>query len=239
MSPDPNSVSANAKVEHVDLKRHDFGHDFGPVDFQGVFGWSSAKLTKLKLYEDHLHRWQKVVNLVAPSTLDDIWRRHFADSAQILAHLPQSARHIADLGSGGGFPGLLIALHYAEQPDICVSLVESDGRKAAFLREIARQMEIPVDILSTRIESSATVERLVGVDTVTARAFAPLNRLFSLAVPLFTAETVGVFLKGESVGREIEDARAAWSFDVELHQSVTESSGRIAVVRRITPKTEA
>jgi len=100
-------------------------------------------------------------------------------------------------------------------------------------------MEIPVDILSTRIESDATVSRLVGVDTVTARAFAPLNRLFSLAAPLFTAETVGVFLKGESVDREIEDALAAWSFDVDLHPSVTDSSGRIAVIRRLKPKTEA
>jgi 16S rRNA (guanine527-N7)-methyltransferase len=186
-----------------------------------------------------LRQWQKAVNLVAPRTLDHIWHRHFADSAQAAALIPAQGRKIADLGSGGGFPGLVLAVLLANQPERQIYLVESDGRKAAFLRETARRLEISVEILSTRIECNATVSRLVGVDTVTARAFAPLSRLFKLAAPLFAAETVGVFLKGESVAREIDEARAHWSFDVDLHQSVTEPSGRIAVIRRLRSKTEA
>jgi 16S rRNA (guanine527-N7)-methyltransferase len=213
----------------------------GPEDFSAAFGWSDEALERLKTYESALRQWQKAVNLVAPRTLDEIWHRHFADSAQVAALVPETTRSIADLGSGGGFPGLVLAIFLAGQPErhVAVTLVESDGRKAAFLRETARRLEIPVEILSTRIESNATVSRLVGVDTVTARAFAPLSRLFNLAAPLFAAETVGVFLKGESVVREIDEARARWSFNVDLHQSVTDPSGKIAVVRRLRPKTEA
>lgn len=211
----------------------------GPDDFQAAFGWPDEAIERLKTYEASLRQWQKAVNLVAPRTLDQIWHRHFADSAQVAALIPERSRKIADLGSGGGFPGLVLAVFLANQPESQIVLVESDGRKAAFLRETARRLEIPVEILSTRIECNATVSRLVGVDTVTARAFAPLSRLFKLAAPLFAAETVGVFLKGESVAREIDEARAHWSFDVDLHQSVTEPSGRIAVVRRLRSKTEA
>lgn len=209
-------------------------------DFKAAFGWPDESIERLRIYQKSLLQWQKAVNLVAPKTLELAWSRHFADSAQIIPLIPPGARWIADLGSGGGFPGLITAVYYAiSDPQVRVTLVESDGRKAAFLRETARRMQIPVEIQSTRIETDATVARLVGVDTVTARAFAPLTRLFSLAGPLFATETVGVFLKGESVSREIEEARARWSFDVALHQSVTEPSGRIAVVRRLRPKTEA
>lgn len=206
--------------------------------FAAAFGWPDVLVAKLGIYAAAVQQWQKAVNLVAPRTLDDIWHRHFADSAQIIAHLPADARHVADLGSGGGFPGLIIALYASQGSGVRVTLVESDTRKAAFLRETARRMEIPVDIVSTRIESDASVSRLVGVDTVTARAFAPLARLFELASPLFANAASGVFLKGESVGQEIADARKRWCFDVELHPSVTDPSGRIAVVRRVKPKTE-
>jgi 16S rRNA (guanine527-N7)-methyltransferase len=208
-------------------------------DFREVFGWPDEAVAKLVIYEQSLRRWQKAVNLVAPRTLDEVWHRHFADSAQIVPLIQKGAKQIADLGSGGGFPGLVLAIYFAHAECTRITLVESDGRKAAFLRETARLMEIAVDIQSTRIETDATVSRLVGVDTVTARAFAPLCRLFSLAAPLFAAETVGIFLKGESVEREIEEARKQWSFDVALHRSVTDPSGQIAVVRRVRPKTEA
>ena len=211
----------------------------GPQEFQAAFNWSDETVERLEAYEATLRQWQKAVNLVAPRSLDQIWHRHFADSAQVAALLPETSRKIADLGSGGGFPGLVLAAYFVNRPEMRIFLVESDGRKAAFLRESARRLEIPVEILSTRIETDATVSRLVGVDTVTARAFAPLSRMFKLAAPLFTAETVGVFLKGESVVREIDEARAHWVFDVELHQSVTDHSGKIAVVRRLRPKTEA
>ncbi|MGI9411150.1 MAG: 16S rRNA (guanine(527)-N(7))-methyltransferase RsmG, partial [Hyphomicrobiaceae bacterium] len=193
---------------------------------------------KLECYEAELRRWQKVVNLVAPSTLDEIWHRHFADSAQLTEFIPPDARHLADVGSGGGFPGLVLATVLAESRDIRVTLVESDTRKAAFLRETARRMEIPVEILSTRIESNASVQALIDVDIVVARAFAPLRRLLSLVFPVFSYRTVGVFLKGRDIAHEIDRAREDWAFEVELHESVTDKEGRMAVIRRLARKPE-
>lgn len=218
-------------------------HIDGPESFEATFRVSRETNAKLGIYISELKRWQKAVNLVAPTTLDDIWHRHLADSAQIVDYIPASAVHLCDVGSGGGFPGLVVATLISGtadgRRDLAVTLVESDTRKAAFLREMARRMEIPVEILSTRIESDASVRRLNGVDTVTARAFAPLDRLFGLVAPVFSSKTVGVFLKGREVAREIEQAGRHWSFDVELHESITDSSGRIAVVRHLARKPEA
>ena len=211
----------------------------GPDAFRQHFGVSRETIEKLNTYERELKRWQKAVNLVAPSTLDNIWQRHFADSAQIADYIPQDAHHICDVGSGGGFPGLVLATLLTRPRDLRVTLVESDTRKAAFLRETARRIEIPVEILSTRIETNATVQRLNSVDTVTARALAPLDRLFGLVAPVFSCETVGVFLKGQDVTREIDQARLGWAFSLELHESVTDADGRIAVIRNLTRKSEA
>ena len=211
----------------------------GPDAFREAFGVSRETVEKLITYEEELKRWQKAVNLVAPSTLDTIWQRHFADSAQVADFIPPNANHICDVGSGGGFPGLVLAIMLTKPRDLRVTLVESDTRKAAFLRETARRIEIPVEILSTRIETNATVQRLNSVDTVTARALAPLDRLFGLVAPVFSCETVGVFLKGQDVAREIDQARLGWAFSLDLHESVTDADGRIAVIRNLTRKSEA
>jgi len=210
-----------------------------PEAFADAFGASVKTTEKLKLYEVELKRWQKAVNLVAPGTLDQIWHRHFADSAQLAEFLPETAKQIVDVGSGGGFPGLVLAILLCKDSDVKVTLVESDQRKAAFLRETARRIKIPVEIMSTRIESNASVEQLNSVDTVTARAFAPLDRLFGLVFPVFSRQTVGIFLKGRDFGREIELARQSWTFDFELRESKTEPEGRIIVVRDLARKLEA
>lgn len=213
-------------------------HIDGPEAFAKRFDVSRETVGKLICYEEELRRWQKAVNLVAPSTLKDVWHRHFADSAQIADFIPPTANRICDVGSGGGFPGLVLAALLSEQRDLTVTLVESDTRKAAFLRETARRMEIPVEILSTRIETNATVQQLNSVDTITARAFAPFDRLFGLVAPVFSCDTVGVFLKGQDVAREIEEARQNWSFSFDLYESVTDASGRITVIRNLTRKPE-
>ncbi len=207
-----------------------------PKEFISKFNVSREAVERIEIYENELKRWQKAVNLVSPSTLDQIWHRHFADSAQLLEHLPAESRHLADVGAGGGFPGLVLAVLCQSRRDFRVTLVESDMRKAAFLRETARRMEIPVEILSTRIESDASVKQLNDVDTITARAFAPFDRLFGLVSPVFGSNTVGLFLKGREVDREIEDAQANWLFDVELHESLTDQGGRIAIVRNLMPR---
>jgi len=216
-----------------------------PADFAAVFDVSRETLERLATYESLLRRWQKVVNLVATSTLDAVWHRHFADSAQILRLAPHGARSWADLGSGAGFPGLVIAILLADAPSLRlrgegmpprVTLIESDSRKCAFLREVARETGVTVEILSTRIELPATQAKLDSPEVVSARALAPLDRLLGLAAPLFTPATVGVFLKGRDATAEIETAAKAWTFAVEMVPSITEATGRVVVIRDLQPK---
>lgn len=214
---------------------------------------SRETLERLNLYESLLRVWQKRINLVANATLEELWGRHFFDSAQLLPLIPAEARSFVDLGSGGGFPGLVLAIMMAdldrsgERSDGGVAagaanvrservrrvvLVESDQRKGAFLREVARQCGVAVEILSARIENPETQVRLGQVDCVTARALAPLDRLLGLAAPLFGERTVGLFLKGQSATAEVEAARATWAFDVSVVPSATAADASVLVIRR-------
>jgi len=213
--------------------------------FVGRFDVSRETLGRLETYADLLKRWQKTINLVAPKTLDDVWYRHFVDSAQLFPLVPDGARRLIDLGSGAGFPGLVLAILAAERDPwqklgqrrgLDVTLVESDTRKAAFLREVARQTGIAVDIMSTRIESMTNSANVESADVITARALAPLVRLFELAEPLFAPQTVGLFLKGKTVDDEVVSVRQHWEFSLELKESVTDAEGRIAVIRHLKRK---
>jgi 16S rRNA (guanine527-N7)-methyltransferase len=210
------------------------------MSFAAAFGVTRETVAKFESYAALLMQWQKAVQLVAPSTLDAIWPRHFADSAQLLALAPPGTRKWADLGSGAGFPGLIIALMArdpgSQSPDLQVTLVESDSRKAAFLREAARQTGCPVDILGTRIESSSTRDKVGPVDVVSARALAPLTDLFRLAYPFWQPETLGLFLKGRDAEKEVDAARAIWDFELELKPSLTDPDARIVCVRNLNPR---
>jgi 16S rRNA (guanine527-N7)-methyltransferase len=208
-----------------------------PEDFAAAFDVSRETLERLETYETLLRQWQKAVNLVAPSTLGGIWHRHFADSAQILRVAPESARSWVDLGSGAGFPGLVVAILLGGA-GARVTLIESDSRKCAFLREVARKTGTTVDILSTRIEQAATQAKLEPPEVVSARALAPLDRLLGLAAPLFTPSTVGVFLKGRDAALEIKTAAKAWTFAVEMVPSITEATGRVVGIRDLQPKSK-
>jgi len=210
----------------------------GPDPFQRAFSVSRETVDRLVLYEGLLKKWQNAVNLVAPRTLAEVWHRHFGDSAQLARLVPAEAESLVDLGSGAGFPGLVLAIVLRERKPMRVTLVESDTRKAAFLREVARQTGVPVDILSTRIENPETQRRIGQVDVATARALAPLSRLLGLAAPYFAPRTVGLFLKGRDLGGEISEARVGWQFDVALIASMTDAEGQIAVVRNVAAKTE-
>jgi len=207
--------------------------------FAAEFKVSRETLARLNLYESELRRWQARINLVAPASLPNVWHRHFADSAQLLPLIPPNTRTLVDLGSGGGFPGLVLAILLAGEAEAAgrdplgVTLVESDQRKCAFLREVARRAGVAVDILSIRIENPETQVKLPRVGVVTARALAPLDRLLALAFPLFSAETTGLFLKGQGVQPEIDAARSKWSFDVTLVPSVTASDAGITVIRNL------
>jgi len=223
----------------------------GPEDFAAAFDVSRETIDRLIVYEKLLRQWQKTINLVASSTLDAIWHRHFADSAQLVALVPQ-ARTWIDLGSGAGFPGLVVALmladrasHNAPSPRLRgeaphITLIESNARKCAFLREVVRQTgisaRVTVDILSTRIEVAATQASLQGADVVLARALAPLDRLLNLAAPLFASPTVGVFLKGRETAAELEAAEKMWNFNAEMVPSRTSSEGRVILIRHLEAK---
>ena len=213
--------------------------------FASAFKVSRETIERLNLYESVLRLWQRRINLVANATLNEVWHRHFADSAQLAALVPPGAERLVDLGSGAGFPGLVLAILFADstlpgnrQP-VKVTLIESDTRKAAFLREVARQTGTAVDILSTRIENPETQVKVGRADVVSARALAPIGRLLGLAGPLFGEQTIGLFLKGKSVQAEIEAARALWAFDVTLVSSVTAEDANIAVIRRVRSSAKA
>ncbi len=207
-----------------------------PDDFARVFPVSRETVDRLKTYESELIRWQRAVNLVAPNTLPDIWHRHFADSLQIEPFIPKTAEKLADLGSGAGFPGLVLAAHFHVAGSPRITLVEADQRKAAFLREVARAMQISVDILSTRIESNANLAALSNVDVFVARALAPLDRLLDLVAPYLLRDTVCLFLKGREFAREIADARTGWQFDLTEHASLTDTQARILELRAVEAK---
>ena len=178
---------------------------------------SRETLERLTAYLELLQRWQRAVNLVGASTLADPWRRHILDCAQIVEHVPATAETVVDLGSGAGLPGLVLALLGVKG----VHLVESDQRKAQFLREAARIARAPVVVHALRIKQLGGLHG----DVVTARALAPLPRLLGLAEPVLPPRGVCLFLKGENALRELTEARQSWHMQAEIVRSRSESKG--------------
>jgi 16S rRNA (guanine527-N7)-methyltransferase len=168
---------------------------------------SRETLQRLSAYLELLRRWQRAVNLVGASTLADPWRRHILDCGQIAPHVPRGAGTVLDLGSGAGLPGLVLALLGVAG----VQLVESDRRKAQFLREAARATAAPVVVHAVRIEQLD-----LRADVVTARALAPLPRLLELAAPVLAPHGRCLFLKGEAVADELTRARQSWHMHSEI-----------------------
>ncbi len=192
---------------------------------------SRETLARLDIIAELLVHWQKTINLVAPATLPQLWTRHIADSLQLVSHVPQKPLLWADLGSGGGFPGLVVAAVLAERPGSQVKLVESDTRKAAFLREAARRTGLPVSVHPQRIEQVAA-SLAPGTNVVSARALAPLPKLLDLAAPFLEAGALGVFPKGKDAEGELTAARKGWTLDVELRESRSDPDGRVLLVTR-------
>ena len=207
----------------------------GPEDFAEVFKVPRETIHRLVRYADLLARWQKSTNLVASSTLPLLWSRHFADSAQI-RDLAPNARLWLDLGSGAGFPGLVIAILQAGKPDFRMHLVESNRKKCAFLAEVARETKAPVDIHAMRIEELGESAQSLRPDVVSARALAPLPRLLELASPFFGPGTRGLFLKGREAQSEINAARADWDFSMRLHPSLTAADSHIVEITALRPR---
>jgi len=207
----------------------------GPKAFAEAFKVPRETIHRLTRYAELLNRWQKAINLVAPSTLPQVWSRHYADSAQ-LRNLAPEARCWLDLGSGAGFPGLVVAILQTGTPDFHMHLVESNHKKCAFLAEVVRATEAPVDIHAMRIEQLAERAQSLRPDVVSARALAPLPRLFELAAPFFGEGTRGLFLKGRETKTEFEAARPGWTFDARLHASLTAQDSGIVEVTGLRAK---
>jgi len=173
---------------------------------------------------------QQHMNIIAPSTIPQIWTRHVADSLQLLPLAPGALRWV-DLGSGAGFPGLAIACALAGTPGAEVHLVESTQKKAAFLSEATRELGLPVVVHPIRIEDFAAKNQ-IRFDVVTARALAPLPKLLGYAIPLLKTGTVGLFPKGQDVEAELTEASKYWNIQAELVPSTTDPRGRIVVLHR-------
>ena len=190
---------------------------------------SRETLARLDEYVDLLLKWQQRTNLIAPATIGHVWTRHVADSLQLSALAPE-ARIWVDLGSGAGFPGLVLACALADTVGARVHLVESNAKKAAFLRETARVLRLPALVHATRIEDF-TEGFADSPDVVTARALAPLSRLLGYAEPLLKKGVQGLFPKGQDVEAELTDASKCWKIEAVLVPSKTSQDGRIVVIR--------
>ena len=186
---------------------------------------SRETLARLTVHLDLLERWQRAINLVGPTTLADPWRRHILDSAQLLAHLPPATASLVDLGSGAGFPGMVLAILGVPG----VVLIESDRRKAQFLREVARATGTAVTVRAERIEELAGWP----ADVVTARALAPLPHLLALAERFLAADSICLFLKGHNVQRELTQALKSWHMAREMFPSLSAPTGTVLKLRGV------
>jgi len=204
---------------------------YGPLDFSRDSKVARETLRVLTIFVDLLTYWNQRVNLVAPSTLPDVWRRHVLDSAQLVPLIPPEAKTIVDLGSGAGFPGMVIAIMLADRPGLTVHLVESTQKKCRFLEAVAAATGAPAKVHWTR------AEQLTGLkaDVITARAVAPLDRLFALAHPFFKPATVGLFLKGRSLNDELTGATKSWRLESTPIPSRSDPSGVVLRVTGLTP----
>lgn len=202
---------------------------FGPEVFAALTGVSRETLARLKAYVAFLGEWNARHNLVSRESIAHVWHRHVWDSAQLLPLIPETARRLADLGSGAGFPGLVLAALLRERADFRIVLYESVAKKCKFLEEAAARMDVTVEIRNARIEA-ARPERF---DAVTARACAPLTRLLRYAQHFQGKGTVNLFLKGQSVEDELTEAHKSWSMKVIKHQSRTDPSGIVLEIREL------
>jgi 16S rRNA (guanine527-N7)-methyltransferase len=186
---------------------------------------------RLDQFVDLFLTWQAKTNLVAPSTLPTLWTRHVSDSLQLLALAP-AAKIWVDLGSGGGFPGMVLACALADTPDATVHLIERNAKKAAFLREALRVTGAAGIVHPADIED--TVDRVQGpIDCVTARAVAPLHQLIGFTEPLVKRGAKALFLKGQDVEAELTEATKYWNIEPHLHSSRTGGHGWIVELDKI------
>jgi 16S rRNA (guanine527-N7)-methyltransferase len=193
---------------------------------------SRETLQRLETYAGLLVKWQAKINLVGPATLPDLWRRHFLDSAQLLPLLSAATGTLADLGSGAGFPGLVLAI----MTDWRVHLLDSDQRKCAFLRQVA----LDCGALDRVTIHARRIEQVTGLlaDVVTARACAPLGELLDLAEPFIGEKGTGLFLKGAQAEEELTQAQRRWTMRLDRRDSISDPAGKLLIVSQLKRKSQ-
>jgi 16S rRNA (guanine527-N7)-methyltransferase len=202
-----------------------------PEAFQSLWAVSHETQEKFKIYHALLLKWQKQVNLIGPSTVEDIWARHFSDSLQISKLIPDAA-HILDLGSGAGFPGLALALY---RSDLNITLLESDQKKAEFLKMAAHAMKVSNVVIHTdRVENK--INKIDSVDFITARAFASISKILQLSSAIIKNKPhlKMVLLKGENADQEIKESKVQWQYLCEKKQSLTDKTANILMISDIS-----
>lgn len=193
---------------------------------------SRETFERLQGFEQLFLKWNRSINLAAPSTLDDVWRRHIVDSAQ-LARIAPTATSWVDLGSGGGFPGLVMAFLLAERPGGSITLVESNRKKASFLQSVIGQFVLPARVVAKRIDDSYGL--VSTPEIVTARALAALPDLLDMSAPWLTKGARALFHKGRDYRAEVEESTHRWAFDLVEHSSMTDAEGVILEITELRP----
>lgn len=201
--------------------------DFGPEEFARIADVSRETVARLKCYVGLLEDWNARHNLVSAASLADVWRRHVWDSAQIAPLIPEASSSLVDLGSGAGFPGLILAILLRARPTFRTVLFEATRKKCEFLEAAAKTADVSVEVRNARIEA-ATPEPF---DVVTARACAPLTKLLGYAGRFQGPRTTSLFLKGQSVDVELTEVHKSWRMNLIRHQSQTDPSGTILEIR--------
>jgi 16S rRNA (guanine527-N7)-methyltransferase len=204
---------------------------YGPLDFARDSQVSRETLSLVNTYVDLLREWNERLNLVSDASLADVWRRHIWDSAQLIPMIPRGTKTIVDLGSGAGFPGLVLAILLADRPGITVHLVESIQKKCRFLEAAIAATGAPAQVHNSRAEDLKGLK----ADVVVARAVAALNPLFRLAHPFFHPRTTGLFLKGRSLNDELTAATKSWHLTATPIPSRSDPSGFVLRVTGLTP----
>lgn len=205
---------------------------FGPDDAVALTGVSRETLGRVHAYLEVLDAWRERINLIGPGEGRHLWRRHVLDSLQLIGQIPADATKIVDVGSGAGFPGLIIACAMAERPGVNVTLVEKSVRKCEFLEAAIAEVGLPARVLNVRIEEAPREK----FDLMTARALAPLPRLLGYGYAWLKPSGNAVLMKGKDAAAELAEARKDWTFDVSDRASLSSAEGRILTISTIKPR---
>ena len=204
---------------------------FGRKSFTDKFNASDFLMEKLDLYICLLTEWQKRMNIVSKKSFEHVWERHILDSIQLSHFIGQETKTIVDLGSGGGFPGLILALNFLECGGPEIHLIEANKKKALFLIEANKMLNSNVVVHADRLETISNLK----ADVLTARALAPLENLLGLAYRFLNSESECLFLKGESYNREVEEAEKKWRMQISTFDSISKKGSKILKIKKLCP----